>query len=158
MINISKHLLFGSLLFSQISMAMQKTDFKLQEPYFDSKKREYVIEAIDQKKQVIGFARYHPIYAQSGWMLASMEVENDFRKQGIGRKLLAECISRATTSNASQLSWRVLPKAIDMSEEQLVSYYFRMIEKIDPALLKKTTLDYRGPDSYSSTWIVINLE
>lgn len=150
-------LLFILLCAAQPLLSMEKPAVTLTQPYFDSQKREYVIEARDQNNKPIGSMHYYPLYGKSIWYMRELKVDSDERKKGIGRTLLAECLRRAKESNATALEWRILPSIPGMTEEQLVSIYFRMLEKIDPALLKKTSLDYRGSDFYTSTFIIVDL-
>lgn len=153
---IIKKFLFGLLCSTQLALGMQQTEFMLNDPYFDSKKREFIIDARDQNNKIIGSMHYYPLYGKSVWYMRELKVNIAYQKKGIGRLLLAEFLARAKCSNATALEWRILPSA-GMSEEQLVSIYFRMLEKIDPELLKKTSLDYRGSDFYTSTFIIVDL-
>lgn len=76
------------------------------EPYFDSSKKEYVIEATNQDKQKIGFLAFFPSHG-THWQMKALYVDHDYRRQGIAQRLLQECINKIKELNANELSWQI---------------------------------------------------
>lgn len=150
-------IIYFLLIASQIGIGMQKAEFSLDKPYFDSKKLEYVIEAFSPEQKKIGWVIYSPTTDRK-WLLRELFVDSDYRKKGVGKDLLQKCIEKVKEYQGSQLSWQVYPKTIGMTEEQLIVIYYRMLKKIDPLYFSKTINEYRGSEYCLIPWMILNLE
>lgn len=136
---------------------MEINNIAFSAPYFDFKKKEYVIEATHQNKQKIGSVAYFPI-GGTQWQMRELYVDYDYRKKGIARTLLQECINQIKKLNAQELSWQIYPKDIGINEEQLVTIYFKMLNKIDLKHATNTRLEYRGSEHWHTPWMILTLE
>lgn len=137
--------------------AMHKPGYTLKDPYFDLRKKEYVIEAVDKHNGRAGFVAYYPIGGTS-WQMREIEVNHEHRRNRIALALLDQCIKNVKQANGTQLIWQVWPKDIDMTENCLIAVYYEMLGKIDPKLATKTTQEYRGHEDFQSPWMILNLE
>lgn len=136
---------------------MQNPEYHIQTPYFNLCKQEYVIEAINKINKSIGSLIY-VCNSDNQWEMRKLEVDCKYRNQGVARALMSACIYQLKTQNASQLSWKALAKEDNLSEEQLICLYYRILKKINPSYFEKTTLEYRGDDGLHSPWLILNLE
>lgn len=150
-------ILLSLCLFVASAQGMQKLGYKLHEPYFDSRKKEYVIEAMDQKNNKVGFVSYFPTKGTT-WQMHEIEVDHDHRRKGIALALLDQCIKKVKEANGTQLIWQIWTKDIGMTENRLIAIYYEMLTKIDPNLVAKTTQEYRGHEDFQSPWLILNLE
>lgn len=135
----------------------QNSEYPIQAPYFDSHKQEYVIEATNKINKPIGSLIY---LCNSGnqWEIRKLEVDSTHRNQGVARALMNACICWLKAQNATQLSWKVLPKEDNLTEEQLIGLYYQILKKIDSGYFAKTTLEYRGDDNLQSPWLILDLK
>lgn len=143
--------------FTMSSFSMQTQNFSINCPYYDARKQEYVIEAVNKINRPIGQLIYHRTTGNE-WEMRKLEVEKTYRNQGIARALMAECISRLKTHDASQLIWKALSPEKDITEEQLIALYYRLLKKINATYEAKTTLEYRGDDNLHSPWLILDLQ
>lgn len=145
------------LLAHQLCAAMEQPEFTLGKPYFDSQKKEYVIEAFGPTQEKVGWVYYHPTQARA-WQMRELFVDCNYRKKGIARTLLQKCIENIKECSATELSWQVYPKTIGMTEEQLVTIYFNMLLKIDPKYAAHTINEIDGNEYCSISRMILNLE
>lgn len=154
---IVSFLLLRLSFFCALSQCMQQSQCTIQDSYFDSRKQEYVIEAVNKINKPIGLLIYlHNSGTQ--WEMRKLEVDKNYRKQGAACALLAACIKEVKAAGGSQLSWKALPKEDNLTEDQLIAIYYRMLAKIDSSYVAKTTLEYRGDDNLQSPWLILELK
>lgn len=154
-----KRIILLASLFLCIASAhgMQKPGYTLNDPYFDSRKKEYVIEAVDAKQEKVGFVAYYPTRGTT-WQMREIEVDHAHRRNRIALALLDQCIKKVKEANGSELIWQIWPKDIGMTENRLIAIYYEMLEKINPGYAAKTALEYRGDENLQSPWLILNLE
>lgn len=151
-------IIIAGFLLASMAHGMQKADYTINPPYYDSRSQEYVIEAIGLLKRPIGSLIYHRTSgSDTSWQMRKLEVDSNYHRNGIAHALFAQCIKNIKVMNALQLEWKALPKDADMSEEQLIAIYLQIIKKYNPALLQKATLEYRGNENLQSPWLILNL-
>lgn len=155
---MKKIILFTTLcLFSAHAHGIQKPEYTVNTPYFDSREQEYVIEAVNRINKPIGLLIYHPTTGNQ-WEMRKLEVDSKYRNKGVARALVEACIVQLKENNASHLSWKALPKEDNLTEEKLIAIYYQILQKIDPIYFAKTTLEYRGDENLQSPWLILDLE
>ncbi len=106
---------------------------------------DYTIHATLDDKQ-IGHVTYgptkNPQVPNGTWTIKSIRVAPEYLKQKIGFNLFSKAISDIIKrKEATHISINAVPRLESpMSSETLVTIYLRMIEKLNPQLIKTTTV------------------
>lgn len=132
----------------------------IKEPYFNSAKQLYVIEAEYADAKDAGYINYKPEFHsmdRNNWKLVSIFVKDNLRRKKIATKLFKALHDAVKNQGGTHITWQVSPSAIYMTKDQLVSYYYSMIKNVDAALLQKVEVREVGPYGFEMMHMTVKI-
>lgn len=145
-----KRILFAILALPFLATAMDKSTPQYEGPIKNSFNNRYNVYA-KVSSQEIGHITFHECtYEPFTWEVIDLEVQKDFRKQGIARELFKYCINCARTNGAQALIWKAQSNDIKIDNKKIVKIYKKIIKRLKvPAVVTVGTPN--GPYGLEST-------